>query len=389
MLALVLRRVVTALPVFIGVVFAVVLIVRLTPGDPAIILLGQAASPASVAALRSELGLDQSIVMQFVEYFGKALVGDLGRSYRSGESVVEVIASALPYTAVLTAAGLAISLLVGVPIGIISAFKQNSIWDHVLTAFALLGLSMPVFWIGTIMQWYFSFELRWLPTTGTGTWKHLVMPALSVGIYTAANFVRMLRATVIDILREDFVRTLYAKGLGKSAVLFHVLRNALVPIVTSIGLQVGLLLGGSILTETVFAWPGIGLRMVQAINDRDIVLIQGLVLTTALLFVATNLWSTSPICSSTRGRATNERGRNEETLCVEFVAGDAPRIRAPVAPFRGQSAGRRGRGDSAHHRARCAVRAPGRSGRPDRAESGAARGATWVGGAAGRGPART
>jgi peptide/nickel transport system permease protein len=283
------RRVVTALPVFIGVVFAVVLIVRLTPGDPAIILLGQAASPASVAALRGELGLDHSILIQFVDYFGRALVGDLGRSYRSGESVVDVIASALPYTAALTAAGLAISLFIGVPIGIISAFKQNSIWDHVLTGFALLGLSMPVFWIGTLMQWYFSFELRWLPTTGTGSWRHLVMPALSVGIYTAANFVRILRATMIDILREDFVRTLYAKGLGKAAVLFHVLRNALVPIVTSVGLQVGLLLGGSILTETVFAWPGIGLRMVQAINDRDIVLMQGLVLTTALLFVATNL----------------------------------------------------------------------------------------------------
>ena len=289
MLALVLRRVVTALPVFIGVVFAVVLIVRLTPGDPAIILLGQAASPASVAALRGELGLDHSIVVQFADYFGRALVGDLGRSYRSGESVVEVIASALPYTAALTLAGLTISLFIGVPIGIISAFKQNSLTDHVLTGVALLGLSMPVFWIGTIMQWYFSFELRWLPTTGTGTWRHLVMPALSVGIYTAANFVRILRATMIDILREDFVRTLYAKGLGKATVLFHVLRNALVPIVTSIGLQVGLLLGGSILTETVFAWPGIGLRMVQAINDRDIVLIQGLVLTTALLFVATNL----------------------------------------------------------------------------------------------------
>jgi peptide/nickel transport system permease protein len=289
MLALVLRRIVTALPVFIGVVFAVFLIVRLTPGDPAIILLGQAASPTSVAALRTELGLDQSIPIQFVDYFGRALVGDLGRSYRTGESVVDVIKNALPYTAALTLAGLAISLFIGVPVGILSAFKQNSIWDHVLTGFALLGLSMPVFWIGTLMQWYFSFELRWLPTTGTGGWRHLVMPALSVGIYTAANFVRMLRATMIDILREDFVRTLYAKGLGKAAVLFHVLRNALIPIVTSIGLQVGLLLGGSILTETVFAWPGIGLRMVQAINDRDIVLIQGLVLTTALLFVTTNL----------------------------------------------------------------------------------------------------
>lgn len=287
--SLILRRILTALPVVLGVVLAVVLIVRLTPGDPAVVLLGQAASPAAVAALRSELGLDQSIPMQFLDYLSNALRGDLGRSYRSGESVVEVIASALPYTAILTATGLAISFAIGIPIGIISAFKQNTFWDYGLSALALLGLSMPVFWVGTLMQWYFSFELRWLPTAGTGTWQHLVMPALSVGIYTAANFVRMLRATVLDILQEDYIRTAYAKGLGDGAVLGHVLRNAFIPIVTTLGLQVGLLLGGSILTETVFAWPGIGLRMVQAIHDRDIVLIQGLVLTTALLFVATNL----------------------------------------------------------------------------------------------------
>lgn len=287
--ALVLRRIVVALPVFLGVVLAVVLIVRLTPGDPAIILLGQGASPSSIAALRNELGLDRSIPMQFIDYLGRALIGDLGRSYRSNEKVVDVIATALPYTALLTATGLLISLLIGVPVGILSALKKGSVWDHALSGLALLGLSMPVFWIGTLMQWYFSYELRWLPTTGTGTWQHLVMPALSVGIYTAANFVRMLRATMLDILQEDFIRTVHAKGLSEAGVLLHVLRNAIIPIVTAIGLQVGLLLGGSILTETVFAWPGVGLRMVQAINDRDIVLIQGLVLTTALLFVATNL----------------------------------------------------------------------------------------------------
>jgi peptide/nickel transport system permease protein len=289
MAVLVMRRLLTALPVFLGVVFAVVLIVRLTPGDPAVILLGQAASPSAVASLRAELGLDQPILFQFLDYLSGALTGDLGRSYRSGESVVEVIVNALPYTALLTAAGLAISLIIGIPIGIISAYNHNTAWDHVLSGFALLGLSMPVFWFGTIMQWFFSFELRWLPTAGTGTWLHLVMPALSVGIYTAANFVRMLRATVLDILKEDFIRTAYAKGLRKGTILHHVLRNAFIPIVTTIGLQVGLLLGGSILTETVFAWPGIGLRMVQAIHDRDIVLIQGIVLTTALLFVVTNL----------------------------------------------------------------------------------------------------
>lgn len=289
MSSFVVRRLLTALPVFLGVVLAVVLIVRLTPGDPAVVLLGQAASPAAVTSLRAELGLDQSIPMQFLDYLSRAVVGDLGRSYRTGESVVAVIADTLPYTALLTVAGLFLSLVIGIPIGIIAALRRNSLWDHALSAFALLGLSMPVFWIGTIMQWYFSFELRWLPTTGVGGWRHLVMPALSVGIYTAANFVRMLRATVIDILKEDFVRTARAKGLGGGAVLYHVLSNAYIPIITTIGLQVGLLLGGSILTETVFAWPGIGLRMIQAINDRDIVLIQGLVLTTALLFVLINL----------------------------------------------------------------------------------------------------
>jgi peptide/nickel transport system permease protein len=181
------------------------------------------------------------------------------------------------------------SLLIGLPVGIVSAMRQNSIWDHLLSGLSLLGLSMPVFWVGTIMQWFFSYHLRWLPTAGTGSWQHLVMPALSVGIYTAANFVRMVRATVLDVLKEDYIRTAHAKGLTQFAVLRHVLRNALNPVVTTIGLQVGLLLGGSILTETVFAWPGIGLRMVQAIDDRDIVLIQGLVLTAALLFVTANL----------------------------------------------------------------------------------------------------
>jgi peptide/nickel transport system permease protein len=148
---------------------------------------------------------------------------------------------------------------------------------------------MPVFWTGIIMQWLFSFELGWLPTAGTGSWRNLVMPAVAVGSYTAANFVRMVRATVIDVMREDFVRTARAKGLRPGAVLHHVLRNATIPLVTTIGLQVGLLLGGSILTETVFGWPGIGLQMIQAINGRDLVLIQGLVLVTALLFVGANL----------------------------------------------------------------------------------------------------
>jgi peptide/nickel transport system permease protein len=283
------RRLVMAVPVVLGVVFAVVLIIRLTPGDPAVVLLGLGATPEAVAALRSELGLDQSILVQYVDYVSDAVTGDLGRSYRSGERVVDIIVKALPNTILLTLAGLAISIAIGLPIGIFSAVRRNTAWDYVLTALALLGLSMPVFWTGIIMQWLFSYELRLLPTAGIGGWEHLVMPALAVGSYTAANFVRMVRATVLDVMHEDFVRTAWAKGLGPWAVLYHVVRNAVIPIVTTIGLQVGLLLGGSILTETVFAWPGVGLQMIQAINGRDIVLTQGLVLVTALLFVATNL----------------------------------------------------------------------------------------------------
>ncbi len=253
MLRYVVRRILLSIPVVLGVVFAVALIVRLTPGDPAIVLLGQGATPSAVAALRNELGLNHSVVVQYVHYLAHAVEWDLGRSYRSNERVTDIIASALPNTLLLTSAGLAISLAIGLPMGIASA---------------MLGL---------------------LPTAGTGSWLHLVMPALAVGSYTAANFVRMVRATVIEVMREDFVRTARAKGLRPSAVLHHVLRNATIPIVTTIGLQVGLLLGGSILTETVFAWPGIGLQMIQAINGRDLVLIQGLVLVTALLFVGANL----------------------------------------------------------------------------------------------------
>ena len=289
MLRYIILRILLSIPVVLGVVFAVALIVRLTPGDPAIVLLGQAATPEAVAALHRELGLNQSILDQFLHYLGHAMELDLGRSYRSNEKVTDIIATALPNTLLLTGAGLGISLASGLPMGIASAIWRDTGLDHLLTGVSLLGLSMPVFWTGIIMQWLFSFELGWLPTAGTGSWRNLVMPAVAVGSYTAANFVRMVRATVIDVMREDFVRTARAKGLRPGAVLYHVLRNATIPLVTTIGLQVGLLLGGSILTETVFGWPGIGLQMIQAINGRDLVLIQGLVLVTALLFVGANL----------------------------------------------------------------------------------------------------
>lgn len=265
------------------------LVIRLTPGDPAVFLLGQSATPSAIHALRAELGLNQSIFIQYFRYLEGAVHGNLGRSYRSDQPVTAIIASALPNTLELSASGLALSLLIGLPVGIYSAVHANGFWDRVASALSLLGLSMPVFWIGVLLQWLFSYQLGWLPTSGTGGWRHLIMPAFAVGSYTAANFVRMVRATVLDVLHEDFVRTARAKGLAPLAVLYHVVRNAMLPLVTTIGLQFGLLLGGSILTETVFGWPGVGLAMIQAINSRDLVLVQGLVMVTALLFVAVNL----------------------------------------------------------------------------------------------------
>lgn len=289
MLIFLARRIAMTVPVVLGVVFFVVLIVRITPGNPALILLGQAATPEAVASLEHELGLDESLPAQYGDYLRNLLHGNLGRSYRSGELVTSVIADALPNTLLLTLSGLAISLLIGLPIGIVSALRRNTIWDHGLTVLSLLGLSMPVFWTGIILQWALGYQLRLLPTSGIGGIEHLIMPAFAVGSYTAGNFARMVRGTILDVLSEEFIRTAWAKGLGFWRVLYHVIRNAILPVITTIGLQVGLLLGGSILTETVFAWPGIGRAMVEAINSRDIVLTQGLVLVTALLFVATNL----------------------------------------------------------------------------------------------------
>lgn len=289
MLIFLARRISMTVPVVLGVVFFVVLIVRITPGNPALILLGQAATPEAIASLERELGLDEPLLVQYGHYLVDLLNGDLGRSYRSGEQVTAVIAEALPNTLLLTFSGLTVSILIGLPIGIFSALRRNTVWDHGLTALSLLGLSMPVFWTGIIMQWALSYELRLLPTSGIGGIEHLIMPALSVGIYTAGNFARMVRGTMLDVLNEDFIRTVWAKGVGFWSVLYHAVRNAILPVITTIGLQVGLLLGGSILTETVFAWPGVGLAMVEAINSRDIVLTQGLVLVTALLFVTTNL----------------------------------------------------------------------------------------------------
>jgi ABC-type dipeptide/oligopeptide/nickel transport system permease component len=289
-LTFVVRRLLLAVPVLLGVVLVVMLTIELIPGDAVALMLGEHATPQAVAALREFLGLDRPLGIRYVEYLGRVATGDLGRSIQQNRPVLDEIAEAWPATLVLTLAALALAGAVGVPAGVVSAVWPRSLFDAVARVGSLFGLSMPVFWTGLLLIVVFAFWLPWLPVGGTGSPAHLVLPAVTLALPSIAMIARMTRSTVLDVLREDYVRTARAKGVGEPLVVArHALRNASIPIVTVLGLQAGQLLGGAVLTETVFAWPGLGRLMVKAIFARDYVLLQGAVLVFALAFVLVNL----------------------------------------------------------------------------------------------------
>jgi peptide/nickel transport system permease protein len=293
LLGYVLRRLAGTLPVLLGVTLIVFAMTWLTPGDPVVALLGEAAQGISGAAreeLRRELGLDRPWPVQYVDYVGGLLRGDLGISVRSRRPVLREVLDRLPATAELALAGLAIAVVVGVSLGVAAALRKRTWVDAVAIAVALVGVSVPVFWSGFLLMLVFSLELGWLPASGRGTLRHLVLPALTVGIASAAFIARITRGAVLETLGQDYVRTARAKGVaGRTVVVRHALRNALLPIVTVVGLQLGGLLGGAVLTETVFAWPGVGRMLVDAILARDLPLVQGSVLVVSLLFILVNL----------------------------------------------------------------------------------------------------
>ncbi len=285
-----LRRALTSLLVALGIVFFVTLILDLIPGDPVLIILGQNATAEQVAALRHELGLDRPLVIRYADYIGRALTGDLGRSIMTKRSVAAEVADAWPNTLLLASAAIAIAVAFGIGLGALSALRPNGWLDLGVRVLALLGLSMPIFWIGLVFIYIFGFYLRLLPIGGSGTPQHLVLPAVTLALPSVALVARMTRSSLLEVLGEDYVRTARAKGLAEPVVLFgHALKNALIPVVTVIGLQFGQLLGGAILTETVFAWPGLGRLVVLAIFARDYPLLQGIVLIFALSYVVVNL----------------------------------------------------------------------------------------------------
>jgi peptide/nickel transport system permease protein len=290
MLTFVIRRLLLAVPVLLGVVFVVMLTIDLLPGDVVSLMLGEHATKDAVATLREHLGLDKPFLVRYLDYVGRVARGDLGRSIQQNRSVADELADAWPATLQLTVAALVLAAIVGVAAGIVSAVWPNSVFDALARLGSLFGLSMPVFWIGLVMIVIFSLWLPWFPVGGTGSLAHLVLPAATLALPSIAMIARMTRSSVLEVLREDYVRTARAKGVGEQwVVVKHALRNAFIPILTLVGLQAGQLMGGAVLTETVFAWPGLGRLMVKAIFARDYILLQGAVLLFAVAFVLVNL----------------------------------------------------------------------------------------------------
>jgi ABC-type dipeptide/oligopeptide/nickel transport system permease component len=290
MLTFIVRRLLLAVPVLLGVVFVVMLTVDLLPGDAVTLMLGEHATPQAVAALRDHLGLDKPLATRYVQYVGRLLTGDLGRSIQQNRPVAAELAEAWPATLELTVAALVLAAVLGVGAGVVSAVWPSSVFDTLARLGSLFGLSLPVFWTGLVLIVIFAWWLPWLPVGGTGSPSHLVLPAVALALPSIAMIARMTRSSVLEVLREDYVRTARAKGVHERWVVTkHALRNAAIPVLTLLGLQAGQLMGGAVLTETVFAWPGLGRLMVKAIFARDYVLLQGAVLLFSLAFVLVNL----------------------------------------------------------------------------------------------------
>ncbi len=285
-----LRRVLLTVPVLIGVATLVFSLIHLVPGDPALAMLGESASPQDIAALRHTLGLDRPLVVQYGAFMRNAIVGDLGTSLRTNQPVSTLLAERMPATFELAAAAMIVALVIAIPLGIVAAARAGTLTDHVATTLALVGISMPNFWLGPLLAIVFSVTLGWFPVSGRGTMASLVLPAITLGAPLAAVLARMTRASVIEEMRELYVLAARARGLSRSrAVVRHAFRNSLIPIVTVLGLQLGSVLTGAVITETIFAWPGVGRLLVQSIGSRDYPAVQGCVLLIALTYLTTNL----------------------------------------------------------------------------------------------------
>lgn len=272
----------------LGVMTLVFFVTRLL-GDPVTLMLPVGASLAQIDELRGVLGLDLPLWQQYLSFIGNALQGDFGHSFTFNRPAMEVVLERLPATAELASTSLVIGTALGVTIGTIAAVYRGTIVEVIALFLVLLGQATPVFWLGIMMILFFAVEMGWLPTGGYGTWQHMMLPALTVAVFISASIARLLRSSILDIIREDYIRTARAKGLRPRTVLtWHVMRNALIPVVTMLGILVGELLGGAVVTETVFAWPGVGRLIYQAIQQNDFPLIQASVAFIAFVFITAN-----------------------------------------------------------------------------------------------------
>lgn len=312
------RRIFGAVPVLLGMSFLVFLLMQLAPGDPVTLLLGEDAEPHEIEQVTREWGLDQPIIVQYWQFLTQAVRGNFGESMRYGEPVTRLVAERLPATVELALASLLVAIVIALPIGVYSAIRHNSLWDHSGMTLALVGISVPNFWLGIMLIFFLGGQLNLLPVAGrltygvnvtpvtnmvlldaliegnlAGFWdavKHILLPAVTLGTSFAAIITRISRSSVLEVIRQDYITTARAKGLSERRVIWkHTLRNALITIITILGLQLGALLSGSVITETVFSWPGIGSLLIQAITTRDYKLAQGVIFFFAMVYFVINL----------------------------------------------------------------------------------------------------
>ena len=284
------RRLVLTIPVLLGVATLVFSLIHFIPGDPAQAILGEAAPQADVEELRHRLGLDRPLLEQYAGFLSGVVRGDLGTSLRTEQPVTTEILERMPATIELAAAAMIVAICVSMPLGIAAAVRRGTFVDHAAMTLALTGVSVPNFWLGPLLAIVFAIELGWLPVSGRGTPQHLILPAISLGAALAAILARMTRATMLEELREQYVQAARARGVSRlRAIMRHAFRNSLIPVVTLIGLQCGAVLTGTVITETIFSWPGIGRLLIQSIGFRDYPLVQGCILLIAVTYVGVNL----------------------------------------------------------------------------------------------------
>ena len=290
MVKYIVKRFLMMIPVIIGISLLVFLVMKATPGDPARIVAGSEADEETVEEIREQLGLNKPVLEQYVNYMVGLLRGDMGTSFANGKPVLQEILSRLPVTFTLAFFAVAIATVLAIPLGILSATKQYSILDYISTVFSLIGVSMPNFWLGLMLILLFALKLGWLPSGDAATWKGYILPSVTMAVGAMANFMRTTRSSMLDVIRQDYIRTARAKGAGENHVIIkHALRNAMIPVITVIGLQMGTLLGGAVVNETVFSLPGLGTLMIGAIKQKNEPVVLGSLITFAIIFSIVNL----------------------------------------------------------------------------------------------------